>query len=535
VYFRQLRYRRRAIRLWTPVIVIVATAAIVGGVWWSLLTRNATPSERAERVAQMGDLETAERVSWDAVEANPNDVDAWVRFIDIDAAMRDGEDISTDPTQQDSRVRVSDAAVRDALKKTTNADVRTIATYWYDAQAPAAKPDAAAITALANRNPPARLANALLGRAAREADDWRTAAQRFEREGLSFANHRDENLRRAMSLWVHHEAWPEVRKRANDPRYRGVYDASVRLDLATHDRNWPAILLWLWPATYRSTRVWPVVLALLAAVLWYIIATRLGRAQDDVPGRRGLYALAFALGILSVYPTLLMLVVEEPMLGFQSDGQPVTDAIYFIFGVGLREELSKLLLFLPLLPALKRRASRIEAMTCGALVGLGFAAEENIAYFHEASAGVALARFLTANFLHMALTSLLALSVYDASRGRSTPRDGFNIIFPLVIGIHGVYDLFLENEAFSRLSLVSMILLVLLTQRFLRQLLIATSTTEQEGVLRLFVASMALLTGASYVYATTLVGPLIAIRLIALGVLGVAFVMYVFVRELGTT
>jgi RsiW-degrading membrane proteinase PrsW (M82 family) len=275
-----------------------------------------------------------------------------------------------------------------------------------------------------------------------------------------------------------------------------------------------------------------VALALLAAVLWFTIAARLGRIGDPAPGRPLLYVAAFLLGIASIYPTLLAITIEDKIFGFRLVQQPIPDAIYFVFGVGLREELCKLLLFLPLLPMLKRRGSRIEAMTCGALVGLGFAAEENISYFHMA-AGAALARFLTANFLHMSLTALVALSVYDASRGRSTPRDRFDVIFPLAVGIHGAYDFFLSSNEFAGFSLLSMMLFIIVSRQFLRQLLIASSAEEEQGALRLLITSMFLLTGVSYVYATTLGGPLVAVRLIALGSLGVAIVIFMFVRELG--
>ena len=98
--------------------------------------------------------------------------------------------------------------------------------------------------------------------------------------------------------------------------------------------------------------------------------------------------------------------------------------------------------------------------------------------------------------------------------------------------LHGAYDFFLSSSEFSGFSLLSMFLLIIVAQQFLRQLLVATSRFEEEGVLRLFVASLTLLTGVSYIYATTLVGPWMAIRLIAVGGLGVVFVIYMFVREL---
>jgi RsiW-degrading membrane proteinase PrsW (M82 family) len=576
------RYGRRRVRLWGPVIAILfASLAVSLGVWgW--MNRRATLAERAARVAESGQLVPAERLAWQVVQKQPEDLEAWIRFLDLHAALRrqaeeSGDDggASEDAVFADDPIRsaVKEPDIRRLLDGVKSPEVATLAKYWYELQASltaarsenapppvtetvattppatdtlttaappvtssaaqaAPTPDATAITSLANRPAPARLANYLLGRAALKKEEWVTAARRFEREGLAFPKSRRRNLRRALAILIGHDEWDEVRKRARDPRYKDVWDASLRLELARHDHDWPGILIWGWPAGFVEVEAWPIALALLSAVLWLLIATRLGRAGDDVPGRRMMYALAFILGIASVYPTIVLIAIEDDVLNLKETGNLVQDTIYYIFGVGLREELSKLLMFLPLVPALKRRGSRIEAMTCGALVGLGFAVEENVQYFHQASASVAMSRFLTANFMHMALTSLVALSVYDAARGRSTSRDAFNVIFPLVVAMHGVYDLLLSNEALGMLSIFSMVLLMILAQQFLRQLLIASNTMEQEGVLRLLVASLALLIGVSYLYATTLAGPLIALRIIGLGVLGVGFLIYVFVREL---
>jgi len=517
------RRRRRAFKLWGPVVAILLACVLIAAAAWALMK----PEDRAERVALMGEAETAERLAWKSLQAKPSDIKAWVQFIDLHAELKAPDEEEVLPQHRG----VDDDEVRRLLASVKDRNVATLASYWFETTLTTTKADPAAVVALADKQPPARMANYILGRAAQKDEDWVTSARRFEREGLAFND--QDNLDVALRVWVHNKAWDELRARSKDPRYRKAFDIRFRLELAEHDRDWPTILRYVWIVSYIDLHVWPVFLAILNAVLWFLLATRLGRLGDGVRGRPFIYAIAFLLGIASIYPTGILITIED-MLGFVEDGQPVRDAIYYVFGVGLREELCKLLLFLPLLPALKRRGSRIEAMTAGALVGLGFAADENLGYFRELAAGAALARFLTANFLHMGLTSLVALSVYDASRGRSTPRDAFNVIFPLVIGIHGAYDFFLSSPQFSGLSLVSMMLLVIVTRAFLRQLLIASSTMEQEGVLRLLVASVALLTGVSYIYATTLVGPFIAIRLVALGVIGAAVMLWVFVRELGT-
>src|SRR5262249_13215380 len=173
--------------------------------------------------------------------------------------------------------------------------------------------------ALADAPKPPRYANHLLARAALDDDAnlWPEAARRFEREAIAWPEDGNRDLRAALAVYVDHDAWDEVRKRARDPRYRDVLDASFRLDLAIHDRDWAGILRWLWPAGYVSTKPWPIALAILSAVLWLAITTRLGRILDPAKGRALLYALAFVLGILSIYPTLLISIIEEDIFHFR--------------------------------------------------------------------------------------------------------------------------------------------------------------------------------------------------------------------------
>lgn len=530
---RHSPFSTSTIRLWTPVVAISLICVLVALAVWVRIGGTATPEERVARLVRLGELESAERLSWRILEANPSDLEAWIRFIDLHATVRY---ITISPDFADAGFHgpsASDSSIRALLARISDPQAATIATYWYESRAVSPKHDPAVVIALADAPRPARFANDLLGRAAARNDEWLEAARRFEREGLAFPNHAEPYLRRAIAIWIDQGEWNEVRRRLDDPSYARVIGAAHRLELATHDRDWPEILLRLWPASFTGVSPWPVALALVAAALWFTIAARLGRIHDREPGRALLYAGAFLLGVASIYPTLILITVQESIFNFRLLGHPLPDAIYFIFGVGLREELCKLLMFLPLLPLLKRRGSRLEAMTCGAFVGLGFAAEENVAYFQQMNAAAALARFVTANFLHMALTSLVALSLYDTVRRRAGQRDRFDVVFPLVVVVHGLYDLFLASEPLAEYSFVAMILLIVVTQQFLRHLLVASSAMETEAVLRLVAASLALLTGVSYIYATTLVGPLIALRLIALAFLGAAIMIYAFVRELG--
>jgi len=60
----------------------------------------------------------------------------------------------------------------------------------------------------------------------------------------------------------------------------------------------------------------------------------------------------------------------------------------------------------------------------------------------------------------------------------------------------------------------------------------ASSREDQDDVFRLFVVSLAILAGVSYIYAATRVGPALGFAFIASGLLGMAIMIYMFVREL---
>ncbi len=523
---------RRLRSLGFIVAMICVASAVAAVVVW-VKTRDAgTPAQRANRLSEQGDFAGAEQRYLEILQSGPVEVETLLGFIDNHAVFVNTIESSEDVTAHSFDRPVDESVVIGMIERHgLPADLRAFGRYWYRVRMSDEKPDAREVAALADRTPPARWANHMLGRGELIHGTHEAAAKRFEREGLAFPGKADGDLERALRIWSSLDEWDEVRARVADPRYAAVVGPSVRIALAEHDRDWPRILRWLWPATYEGIQPWPVALALLAGVLWFSIGARMGRIGEPAPGRKALYVTAFILGVLSVYPTLVIIAVEDVLLGLQEVGNPVADAIFYVFGVGLREELCKLLLFLPLLPLLARRGSRIEAMTCGAFVGLGFAAEENVGYFRQPDVAVALGRFLTANFLHMALTSIAAVAAYDGMRSRRGSWDDFKNLFPLVVLLHGAYDFFLSSSGFSSIPFIAMGVLFIISRIFLREMM-SSRASENEGVLRLFVISLAILSGVSYVYATTLVGPLAGLRLVAGGLLGVAILVVMFVREL---
>jgi hypothetical protein len=187
-------------------------------------------------------------------------------------------------------------------------------------------------------------------------------------------------------------------------------------------------------------------------------------------------------------------------------------------------------LLLPLLAIVLRWGRRREALACGALVGLGFAAEENIGYFHM-GLSTALARFLTANFLHVSTTGIAAVAIDDALRGREEREGDLSRALMTVIAAHGLYDFFLSSAAIaSGGPFLSMIVFIFLARRFVGAL--RDLPGREKPLLRSFCVGLAIVAGATFIYASALVGPAAAAVALAGGALGLALVTMVFMQEL---
>lgn len=516
--------------MWMAVIAICVASVLIATAASRAGDRGKSLEERALSLQRAGHSEAAERLYWDALHRGRFNVETAVRFIDAHARVISGIGVRRSSTSASS---LTETQISVFLNRSELAPpLSTMVYYWYAVRMVDSEWDQNPVRTLAEHRPPVRWANHLLARAALLNGDPGEAARRFEKEGLSFPAEARDDLHRAVLIWFDRGAWKELRNRQSDPRYAGVTGAIFHLRLAEHDRDWLQVIRYVWPAGFEGVKRWPVFLAALSGALWFAIASRMGRIGEGVPGRKILYAVSFLLGVLSVFPTLLLITLEESVFPLRLLGQPIPDAIYFVFGVALREEVCKLLFFLPLLPILWRRRSRIEALTCGALVGLGFAAEENIGYFHRMEIADALGRFLTANFLHMSLTALIAVSAFESSRRAGVRRDTFRTVFPLAVLIHGAYDFILDSSETSGFSFLAMGLFILLSRQFLREMMSTCAAQRQRSVLRTFVVSLVLLTGVSYVYASTLVGPMRGVAVIGSGLLGVGIMIYVFVREL---
>lgn len=206
-----------------------------------------------------------------------------------------------------------------------------------------------------------------------------------------------------------------------------------------------------------------LVLTALAAGLWYVLLVQ------HAPKWRWRWAWPIApvvAGIASIWPTVSMIAWQENTMNIQHEGVEFPwDLINWIIGVGLREELCKLALAAVFMPWLLHRRQPTLALMTGAFVGLGFALEENLDYYLNAGSGVALARFLTANFMHLAMTGLTTHALYDMLRSRFHRVQQFLGTFAGIVVAHGVYD-YDAPEITGLSAYVPMLILAALAWKF---------------------------------------------------------------------
>jgi len=522
-------------------IAVLALSLLAGILADHLAGRLHGPLQRARALAQDGLYAEAEQEYAELARRRPASLPAVVELLDnhellLLARAQPGGPAGDDPMRAPGgavprQALVVDEGAIDELLAATDLppDIALLGRWWREVTRRASdSADRAAVLAVADAESPVPWANHLLGREAERDERDAEAAERFAREAAAFDDRR-EDAERACRRWIEDGDWDRLGAALARPAFARQVGAGVRLQEAVRRRDWVGAARWFFPSQYEGATLGIIALALVSGLAWFAICAQIGMVGERPRFRVPLYLGAFGLGIASTYVALAAAILEHRILGLAEKGEAAVDVIYFVVGVGLREELSKTLLLLPLVPIVRRWGRRREALACGALVGLGFAAEENLGYFHM-GLSTALSRFLTANFLHVSTTGLVAVAIDDYVRGREERPGDLSRTLMLVVAVHGLYDFFLSSASVDRGSFLAMLVFVLLTRRFVDVL---RGLPGREGpLLRLFCVGLAVVAGASFVYASALVGPGHAAVALLEGALGVVIVAYVFVHEL---
>ncbi len=338
----------------------------------------------------------------------------------------------------------------------------------------------------AHASPPEMLAAELLGSIQKRRNNIPAAMQAFYTEGLHFAD-ASASREEALHLAVSQRDLKFLRTIAAQPGW--IEHCHPLLQHHAGSLLGDVWMQWHGLIRHRLNEIpyGMLALAFFVAALWYFI---LVQHSDHERWRWARPIAALMAGVASVWPTLTILAYQEFVQGMTPEAPFPHDVIYYLVGVGLREEGCKLLLFALFLPWLMWRRTPGLALLTGAFVGLGFSLEENIGYYQDYGGTIAWTRFLSANFLHISLTGICAHSLYRMLLTRFAHAEEFIATFLLAVVAHGGYD-YLSSGKLDDNGWLSIVILILSAARFIDLL------GEETRPVRLTIAPRAVFTFGS--------------------------------------
>ena len=489
------------------------------------------PWSKATVLAREGKRDDAERIYWTYAQSQTPTVPFLLTFLEhhhqLSKTSASVREVGLDTASYSVGFVVAEADIDAWLEKPqTPENIRVIGQFWRSFLTHESATDLTAIKKAAADPSPMPWANHALAQAYLVMHDNSAAAAHFYRES-TVPNGNVADRKSAFDQWIKLREWESLRQTLAK-HSRPVY-AHVRSELATHDHRWAAAAGWSLVSIFIESRPAPFVLASIAALMWLMFSMTLGKAKE---GRRWtIYLVAFVLGIVSIVPTDIVISVEN-QLGFTEKVDAAANLVYYVGGVGLREEVCKVLLFLPLIPWLKKRgSSSLEVLVAGALVGLGFAAVENIQYYLPLDKSVALTRFVTANFFHMALTAVCAKALYDLIALRKEAIASLNPIGVMIL-VHGLYDYLLVTPIFEGADYLSMVAFIVLSHYFFARIDEARGRPEPDMLLvQRFAQALGIVCAAALVATSLELGAATAFAELVMSLVGVAIIVIMFVRQ----
>jgi len=324
-----------------------------------------------------------------------------------------------------------------------------------------------------------------------------------------------------------------LEKISRDARYAGEWPAKAEIDIAVFRHEWGRAAWHIFRNEWMEIDRDVAGLVLLSGAIWFAIWLQAIQVLEAPLPRAGFCLAAFVLGLLSIVPTLLMVYWSERDLGLVMGNGILEDLKFFILGVGPREEFCKWLAFLPLVPPLLRRDNRLEMLIAAGFVGLGFAVEENFQYFSQ-HVDAAYGRFLTANFLHVAMTGLVGLSFCETLM---EPRRKWWLFPACFLGIsllHGAYDFFLSAESLPMLEPLGWIGFIALSLLFFKRLRQTRSLeTNYLWIPASIVTGLAVLTAATLVHTSAATGFTEAVHLLSRQAISLGTMAYLLLWQAG--
>lgn len=164
---------------------------------------------------------------------------------------------------------------------------------------------------------------------------------------------------------------------------------------------------------------------------------------------------AFFWGVFSLFPAVIASEIGSNYVN--NDGNFINTALYAFLVIALSEEFAKFFFLRYLLFNKKEFNEPLDGIVYAVMIGMGFAAFENIFYVIEGGFSAALGRMITAIPAHAIFAVVMGyhvgLAKFDLTHRNELLRKG--LLYAILL--HGAYDFFLMQKFMPALSLLAIV------------------------------------------------------------------------------
>jgi protease PrsW len=347
----------------------------------------------------------------------------------------------------------------------------------------------------------------------------------------------DETRKLSMKALTYTKDYSALEKRLSLPEWSKYASNNVLYKYHFEKGNYGQIFYYVNLSQFDHYTWKSIVICLVAGFGWALFLIHLGGGWSW-PKLSYLKVLgAIFLGVVSTWLCLFVVVLQDHWIGY--DGQEKTliyNLAYCIFGIGLREEVCKMLLFCPLLLFLRKEQSHCKILIYSSLVGLGFAMEENFSYISQAAGdpSALMGRFMTANFLHMLLTGYICYYLTIAVQKKGRHWDDFTNAFIRMVLYHGIYDFLLidKNMVAEGMSFFAIMLYIWIAMQYLRLIIqVSPPSHRYVSLSRVFTIVITISFGLSLFFISMDIGLVEALKASFAAIIGNIIFAYMFYYE----
>lgn len=168
-----------------------------------------------------------------------------------------------------------------------------------------------------------------------------------------------------------------------------------------------------------------------------------------------LVVLAFLFGVFSTFPAAIGTALGGKFI--IHNGNFINTVLFAFLVVAASEEFAKFFFLRYILFKRKEFNEPLDGIVYAVMIGMGFAAIENILYVAQGGFGIAMMRMLTAIPAHAVFAIIMGyyvgLAKFDITHKDELLRKG--LLYPILL--HGAYDFFLMQNFMPALSVLAFI------------------------------------------------------------------------------